>query len=311
MRKHDRQSFLGLGSETILRNVKIGIVGLGGGGSHVVQQAAHIGVGNYVLIDPDVVEDNNLNRLVGGTLQDVTNASPKIDIAVRIIRSLVPNAAISAHARPWQEIADELKDCDVIIGGLDSVTAKDDLDRFCRRFLIPYIDMGMDVHEVGGRYLIAGQVVLTTSGSPCLRCLGVVTEGTLQEEARNYGAAGGKPQVVWPNGLLASAAVGLFAQIVCPWHDKVSAGAYLEYDGNKHTLVPNQAFGLLATKACEHHVPHEAGDALFDVRKPPPNRQPAVRPDARPNAWWGTGGAKLVSMLRSVAAWLPKPLAKW
>lgn len=37
------------------------------------------------------------------------------------------------------------------------------------------------------------------------------------EEARNYVAAGGKPQVIWPNRVLASTAVGLFIQTVTPW----------------------------------------------------------------------------------------------
>lgn len=289
MTKHDRQSFLGQHSEAELRAAKIGIVGLGGGGSHVAQQAAHIGVGRYVLVDPDSIEDSNLNRLVGGTLEDVTRRSAKIEIAMRMIRGIVPDADISPHAKAWQEVVAELKDCDVIIGGLDSVIAKDDLDRFCRRFLIPYIDMGMDVHEVDGRYLIAGQVILTTPGAPCLRCLGIVTEESLTREARNYGAAGGKPQVVWPNGLLASAAVGLFTQLLCPWHNKVPAGAYLEYDGNKHTLVPNQGYTLLQHKPCPHYLPHEAGDALFDIRKPPnvaPSMTAMDTPHPKPMSWW-------------------------
>ena len=285
MSKHDRQSFLGPRSEDTLQAAKIGIVGLGGGGSHVVQQVAHIGVGNYVLVDPDSIEDSNLNRLVGGTLADVMQRSPKIEIAARIILNIIPNANVSSHARPWQEVADELKACDAIIGGLDSVTAKDDLDRFCRRFLIPYIDMGMDVHKVDGRYLIAGQVVLTMPGAPCLRCLGVVTDESLAREARNYGAAGGRPQVVWPNGLLASAAVGLFTQLLCPWHDKVPAGAYLEYDGNKHTLAPNQAYALLNRTPCPHFQPNETGDALFDIRKPPQSLAAAASLPG-PRSWW-------------------------
>lgn len=263
----ERQSFLGPSSESELKAVKLGIIGLGGGGSHVAQQAAHLGVGNYVLVDPDKIEDTNLNRLVGGTKADVKLESSKIDIATRLIRGVMPDANISSFAKPWQQVAHELRSCDVIIGGLDSVTAKDDLDRFCRRFLMPYIDMGMDVHEVAGRYLIAGQVVLVTPGSPCLRCLGVVTEESLAREAGNYGVAGGKPQVVWPNGILASSAIGLFTQLVCPWHSAATGGGYIEYDGNKHTLQPNQAFALLSRQRCQHHQPSEAGDALFDVRK--------------------------------------------
>lgn len=59
----------------------------------------------------------------------------------------------------------------------------------------------------------------------------------LVQEARTYGAAGGKPQVDWPNGLLASAAVRLFTQLICPWNSQPSGSALLEYDGNKGLLT--------------------------------------------------------------------------
>lgn len=267
MSKHDRQSFLGEDSELNLRHAKVGIIGLGGGGSHVVQQLAHIGVAKYVLVDPDIIEESNLNRLVGGTLDDVSNGTLKVLIAERVIRHVVRHPQINVFAKQWQEVADALKDCDVIIGGIDSVIAKDDLDRFCKRFLIPYIDMGMDVHEVDDRFLIAGQVVLTTPGAPCLRCMGIVTEESISTEANKYGVAGGKPQVVWPNGVLASTAVGLFTQLVCPWHNKVSSSAYLEYDGNKHTMVLSRSFAIIQALPCPHYFPNEAGDAIFDIRK--------------------------------------------
>jgi molybdopterin-synthase adenylyltransferase len=300
MSKHDRQSFLGINSERNLSMVRVGIVGLGGGGSHVVQQLAHIGVGQYVLVDPDVIEETNLNRLVGGTLADINASLTKIAIAVRVIRNVVRFPTIAAHSKPWQEVVDDLKTCDVIIGGLDSAIAKDDLDRFCRRFLIPYIDMGMDVHEVGGHYLIAGQVVLTTPGAPCLRCMGIVTEDALAREARNYGAAGGKPQVVWPNGLLASAAVGLFTQLICPWHAKVPAAAYLELDGNKHTLVPSKSFALIQDQPCPHFHSEEAGDPMFDIRRPAP---PAAGTDATNESWWAQARARLRGFLGARLKW--------
>ena len=271
-----------------------------GGGSHVVQQLAHIGVGKYVLVDPDVIEETNLNRLVGGTLADIDASLTKIAIAARVIRNVVRSPSIAAYSKPWQEIVDDLKTCDVIIGGLDSAIAKDDLDRFCRRFLIPYIDMGMDVHEVGGRYLIAGHVVLTTPGPPCLRCMGIVTEGALAREARNYGAAGGKPQVVWSNGLLASAAVGLFTQLICPWHAKVPAAAYLEFDGNKHTLVPSKSFALIQDRPCPHYHPEEAGDPMFDIRHP---TQPAAGTDATKGSWRARTWARLRAFLGARVKW--------
>lgn len=269
MSQHDRQSFLGPTSEQNLTDVTVGILGLGGGGSHVVQQLAHLGVGGYVLADPDIIDETNLNRLVSGTRADVLAKVKKIQIAERTIRQIVPDARISAHAKTWQEVAANLKHCDVIIGGLDSVMAKEQVDRFSKRFLIPYIDMGMDVHKLGDRYLIAGQVVLTMPGSTCLRCMGVVTEAALATEARLYGAAGGKPQVVWPNGILASTAVGLFTQLVCPWHDKPITSTYLEYDGNKHTVSPSMRLTAICNRSCTHYQPNETGEPRFDIRVPP------------------------------------------
>lgn len=270
MSKHERQSFLGKTSEQDLKATRVGIIGLGGGGSHVVQQLAHIGVEKYVLVDPDTIDETNLNRLVGGTLQDVSANTAKIEISERVIRSVVRAPEIKAYKTDWQSVIDVLKNCDVIIAGVDSVIAKDELDRFCRRYLIPFIDMGMDVHKVRDRYLIAGQVVLTTAGAPCLRCMGIVTDDLLKLEAGKYGAAGGKPQVVWPNGVLASTAVGLFVQLICRWHDKTMPSAYLEYDGNKHSVTPSKSFALIQQQPCPHYFPEEAGDGLFDVRAAPP-----------------------------------------
>lgn len=263
----DRQSFLGADSDTVLDDILVGIVGLGGGGSHVAQQLAHVGIGNFLLADPDVIEETNLNRLVGGTLVDVERSTPKVEIARRLIQGVRPTARIEVIQSEWQSRGDALKRCDIIVGGLDSVRAKDELDAFCRRFLIPYIDMGMDVHGETGRHLIAGQVVLSSPGTPCLRCLHIVTETALAAEARKYGAAGGKPQVVWPNGVLASTAVGLVMQLVTPWHPKPMEGAYLEYDGNTGVVSPSYRLKQAAARECTHYPASERGDPGFDVRR--------------------------------------------
>lgn len=263
----DRQSFLGPHSEDVLAKTTIGIVGLGGGGSHVVQQLAHVGIGTFVLIDPDSIEDTNLNRLAGGTSADVEAKTDKVAIARRLIKGVRPGAKVQVVKGDWQTASEHLKLCDVVVGSLDSVRAKDELDAFCRRFLIPYIDQGMDVHGDAGRYLIAGQVVLSCPGRPCLRCFGVVTDEALTREGRNYGEAGGKPQVVWPNGVLASTAVGLVMQLITPWFEAPTESAYLEYDGNRGTIAPSHRMKLLAGRNCVHYPADERGDPLFDVRK--------------------------------------------
>ncbi len=161
----------------------------------------------------------------------------------------------------------DLKVCDVIVGAVDSYKEREQLERFARRHLIPYLDIGMDVHELGQNgFLISGQVIMSMPGGPCLRCCGLVTEERLAQEAQTYGTAGGRPQVVWPNGVIASTVVGLLAQIITPWHPKLSELVYLEYDGNKGTLRPSARMELLQGKSCPHHPADEVGDPLFDIR---------------------------------------------
>ena len=41
--RYSRQSFLGPDSEALISRCTIGVPGLGGGGSHVIQQLAHVG----------------------------------------------------------------------------------------------------------------------------------------------------------------------------------------------------------------------------------------------------------------------------
>lgn len=269
MRRLDRQSFLGPDSDRILRDATIGFAGLGGGGSQLVQQFAHLGLGGYVFADNDIIEDTNTNRLVGSTLADVAAGRSKLDIAVRAVRGLVPNARIVPVLGKWQDAIGSLKDCGIIIGAVDSYVQRDQLERFCRRHLIPYIDIGMDVHsQDNGEYLISGQVILSLPGGPCLHCCGLITEEKLKRDAEKYGGAGHRPQVVWPNGVLASTAVGLAVQLLVPWNLTPPSFAYLTYDGNRGTLT-SSGYVKYASGSCPHHPMAEAGDPLFDLRRVP------------------------------------------
>ena len=263
-----RQSFLGPDSEMVLEAATIGIVGLGGGGSHVVQQAAHMGIGSYVIVDPTIIKDTNTNRLVGGTLADADVRLPKTDIAERMIRRLQPYARILSVQGSWHDGTDQLKNSDVIIGAVDTFREREQLERFARRYLIPYIDIGMDVHDLGEQgTLVSGQVILSTPGGACLRCCGLITDERLKQEANQYGTAGGRPQVVWSNGVLASTAVGLLTQILTPWFRDPPAFVFLEYDGNKGTVSRSAHMDIDAARGCPHHPLDETGDPMLDIRK--------------------------------------------
>ncbi len=268
MKRLDRQSFLGSDSDDVLDAATAGLVGLGGGGSHQGQQLAHVGVGGFVLADPDTIDLTNTNRLIGGMQADVDGNLAKVEIAARLIRGINPDARVKALKSDWRLVLDDLKACDVLLGAVDSFLDREQLERFARRFMIPYVDVGMDVLELpDSQFLISGQVIMSMPGGPCLRCCNFITDERLAREAEQYGAAGGRPQVVWTNGVLASTAVGIVIEILTPWHKVRSPFIYMEYDGNRRTVSPSHWMTALKHRPCPHYPPEETGDPDFDVRR--------------------------------------------
>lgn len=262
--RYARQSFLGDDSEAIIAQSVIGVVGLCGGGSHIVQQMAHLGFKNFILCDADRVAASNLNRLVGGTRADVNAKRLKTEIAERTLLRLHKDATIIAPGSVWEESVENLIGCDLIFGCVDSFLARRDLEAFCRRHLIPYIDIGMDVHEPSkGRFEINGQVILSMPGTPCMHCMGFLNETVLAQEAARYGAAGDMPQVVWPNGLLSSAAVGVAVDLLTDWSKTLREPVFLTLKGSTLSLATDNRIKALRGVSCRHYPIENAGDVVF------------------------------------------------
>ncbi len=256
----DRQSFLGEDSQFLFDNIRVGIVGYGGGGSHIGQQLAHLGVKNITIFDNDHLEASNLNRLIGGFYSDIKDATPKTSIASRLIKKILPKSKVDAIDTKWQLRSEDLKKCDIVVGCLDSYLEREQLESECRRNLIPLIDIGMDVHNNDG-YSISGQVILSMPGNYCMKCYGFLTEQKLAIEAAKYGNVGGRPQVVWPNGVLASTAVGVFVNMLTGWA-KNSDDVYLAYDGNVGTITDHIRKKFVNGK-CTHFPLKNIGEVQY------------------------------------------------
>ena len=259
--KNNRQSFLGENLDDVLENCLIGVVGLGGGGSQIVQQLAHIGFQRFVLYDYDSIEDTNLNRLVGATKLDVKLKNPKMDIATRLIRGLNPDACITEIRKRWQEESIPLQSCDIIFGCLDGYQNRSELEALARRSLVSYIDVGMDVKKIkDDPPRMFGQVIASLPGFPCMKCFGFLNELVLSEETKAYGTAGVRPQVIWPNSILASTAVGIAMNLLMNWTKNCEEQTlYYEYDGNKATIKPHIK-DMMRGRPCSHYLISNVGD---------------------------------------------------
>lgn len=261
--RYSRQSFLGDNAEDLFSRLKIGVIGLSGGGSHIVQQIAHIGFLNYALSDPERIDDDsNLNRVVGATLEDAKKATLKFNVSKRVISNLHPKAKISGGPKKWQEIVNNFKDCDFIFSCLDTVIGRRDLELFCRRYFIPMIDIGMGINQDKQETIMYGQIQVSTPGKPCLICNGFLTEESLAKEANNYGQKTKRPQVVWSNGVLASTAIGVLMEIITNWSGNNPNNYYLSYEGHLHVLSDHIRKKFLP-KNCPHFPIKESGPISY------------------------------------------------
>jgi hypothetical protein len=263
--RFERQSFLGPNSAQIFSRCDIGIVGVGGGGSHVAQQLSHLGFRQVILCDGDIITVTNLNRTVNATAADTRRKRYKTDIAERGYRSVLKDVRITNHRGRWENATEELMRCDIVVGSLDTFAGRRDLEAFCRRHLIPYVDVGMDVLKLGAFHEIVGQIILSMPGRPCMRCTGFLTDELLSAEAQQYGAAGGRPQVIWSNGVLCSAAVGVVVDLLTGWSGKQRESVYLNFRGSDLSLAEDARLAHVAHNNCQHYPLIQAGDPVWSA----------------------------------------------
>ena len=261
--RFSRQGFLGEAGQNTIERARVGFCGHGGGGSHLVQQCAHIGFRDFVLFDADFADESNLNRTVTLVEADILAKTLKVEAARRRILDVRSTARVEAYSCRWQEKPEVLKSCDLVFGFVDTFAERRELEACCRRFLIPLIDIGMDVHPIEGHPpAMTGQVILSMPGHACMFCMNFLNDQILAREAKRYGAAGPRPQVVWPNGLLASTAVGIAVDLVADWTRSLRGPVFLSYRGNIGTLQMDNRLQHVP-KVCSHYPPDSVGEPIF------------------------------------------------
>lgn len=218
--EYDRQSrMFGDRGQDILRSLRIGIIGLGGAGSILAELLGRLGVGEFVLADPDRAEVTNLPRLIGARTTDAIIewlprglhqrfARFKVDMAARNIRRANPSATITTLNSNFldPEVAKHFVGCDYLFLAADTMGARLLFNAIVHQHGIPGVQVGAKVPvsstgEVGDVFCVARKV---TPGQGCLWCNGLINPSRLQDEATSDETRRGfayvaDPQVVAPS----------------------------------------------------------------------------------------------------------------
>lgn len=272
--RYDRQiRAFGAEGHARMARLRIGIVGLGGTGSAVAQQLAYLGAGEFTLVDHDVVELSNLNRVVGGVPSDA-GITRKIDVAKRMISAIQPEANVRTIAGDVTDgdIARQLAGLDLLFNCTDTHGSRHVINQAAYQYLIPTIDLGVAITTSQDRLntTFGGHVQMLAPGLPCLWCTNHLDSGRVRQDLMTstqrlldpyfQGSSGVvQPAVISINGAMASVAVTMFLAAVT---GIPSAPRYVTYDGtrgrmNELVVAPNPDCPF-----CGGHAPVGYGDLV-------------------------------------------------
>jgi hypothetical protein len=220
----------GEGTAQTLRKLSVAVVGCSGTGSPVVEQLKRLGVGRLVLVDPDRVEEKNLNRILGATMDDARQGRFKVDV----LADEIARTGLGTEVLPLPEnlhsldVIKAVAECDVIFGCVDSVDGRHLLNRLAVYYLNPFFDIGvrLDADGNGSVNQICGTVHYLQADRSSLLSRGVYTLDQLrsadlkrtspevyQEQLQSkyiVGIAEDRPAVISINMYFASLAVNEF-----------------------------------------------------------------------------------------------------
>lgn len=150
-----------------LKDRKVGIVGVGSGGSFIARELAKAGVGSFVIIDHDRLEVGNVCRHECG-LSDVGRL--KVNAVAAMIRDRNPQAKVTSlsdkvSGKSLAAVRKALKDIDVLVVATDNRESRLLINRVSVELGVPTLFAAVFRRAYGG------QVLRTIPGlTPCYQC---------------------------------------------------------------------------------------------------------------------------------------------
>jgi molybdopterin-synthase adenylyltransferase len=185
---------MGKKGQEAVNDITLGCVAAGGAMNPFIIEAAHAGFRKFVVVDFDLVEEINFNRLLGMSSSDL--GKYKVDILYRELKRFDPDIEIKTIKTRFQDESaiKELKAADILVSGVDNDEARLSVQLFAARFMKPLFDMGSGIFLNDEHTKIeqkGSQTRIFIPGNACLVCQGLDVEKIHSETyLKNKRAAG-------------------------------------------------------------------------------------------------------------------------
>ena len=262
----------GQGTTARLRMLSAAVIGCSGTGSPLIEQLVRLGIGKLVLVDPDVVEEKNLNRILHATMEDAQARRPKVEVMAREINRI----GLGTNVVPLQknlvdpDTVRQVAVCDVVFGCMDGAEGRNLLNRLATFYCLPYFDVGvrLEADGQGGVSQVCGGVHYLQPGGSSLISRGVIAPEDIEAEAlrrsdpdeyeRRFkvgyirGIREDRPAVISVNMHFASMAVNEFLARLHPFRDDTNSG----YSWTSTSLTQMQSYAKADGQACLRLAKH-------------------------------------------------------
>lgn len=183
MNRHARA--FGGATTALLRRLGIAVIGCSGTGSPVTEQLLRLGVGRMVLADPDVVKEENLNRILHATNEDIGRF--KVDVTGDAIKRAglgTEVVRLREHVSS-RKVVEQIAECDFIFGCMDGAEGRNVISRLSTCYLLPYIDVGVKILAAGDGTIdeVSAAVHYLQPGCSTLSSRGVFTSEDVRADS--------------------------------------------------------------------------------------------------------------------------------
>ncbi len=156
------ERLIGKGNLQRLAEKTVGVVGVGSGGGFVAQSLAMSGVGRFVLVDDDALEEHNIVRHVADRRYI---GQPKTDVLAELIRQRNPDAHIQTFNGRIESHLEILAQLDLLVVGVDGEQVKYIINQACLDQNIPAVYAGVYERGEGGDVTL-----IRPHDGPCYAC---------------------------------------------------------------------------------------------------------------------------------------------
>ena len=236
---------------------RVVVAGLGSGGSTVALELARAGVGGFVLIDPDALEQANVIR---HECDDRYVGWNKAEAVAELISHRNPGAEVEVIAADLFDLGARLEDvlagASIVAACTDAEPPKHLLNRLCRAAGVPVIYGGVYERGVGGEVVRC----LPGPGEACYACVGSALKGSRPEVRGelDYGAVDAEGNLHGAPGL------GLDVRMIAMLHAKLCLLTLLARAGADVPDVDANVV-LFANAPVEGLLPRAFASALVKV----------------------------------------------